>query len=169
MHVKQNTQTCTQIQPPSPPTSVFPLSFYNLSSLWWMWLSIFWGALSESVDWESSLWRESYPVRNDLIPVGFSQTDEVHLIPANTQQRHTHVSIRTTTTKTLRDSNGVVVLIFFFLRFFWGSGSIHNFINLKPSLHYNFHYSQLDFTPVKKTNSFCNLKLKPQRIRMLAF
>lgn len=130
MHVKQNTQTCTQIQPPSSSTSVFPLSFYNLSSLWWMWLSIFWGALSESVDWESSLWRESYPVRNDLIPVGFSQTDEVHLIPANTQQRHTHVSIRTTTTKTLRGSNGVVVLIFFFFAIFlrlWVNSQLHQF------------------------------------------
>ena len=45
-----------------------------------------------SADWESSLWGESYPVRNDLIPVGFSQTDEVHLISADTQQQNTQLS-----------------------------------------------------------------------------
>lgn len=45
------------------------------------------------VDWESSLWRESYPVRNDLIPVGFSQTDQVHLISVGRQQQNTHSSM----------------------------------------------------------------------------
>lgn len=44
------------------------------------------------VDWESSSWWKSYPVRNDLIPVGFSQADQVHLISVDRQQQNTQLS-----------------------------------------------------------------------------
>lgn len=54
--------------------TLFPLSHFTTCPLCDEWFSIFYEALSVFVDCESNL-CESYPVRNDLIPVGFSQAD----------------------------------------------------------------------------------------------